>query len=195
MSDKYNEHELEESIIQMFQGKGYERIKSDSKWLIERKLDEYLIEDDIYRALHKINPKINRSLLDEAVKMIKHLHGLKLIERNKLFHKYLIDGIIVQDNHSNVNPLVKIIDFENINNNSFKIVSQVKFNEGRATRIPDIIIYINGIPLIIFELKSIENREDSTIENAYEQLGGNSENSGYRYDIPTIFNYNAFCVK
>lgn len=194
MSDKYNEHELEESIIQMFQEKGYERINSDSKWLTERKLDEYLIEDDIYMALHKINPQINRSLLDEVVKMIKHLHGLKLIERNKLFHKYLIDGLIVQDNHSNVNPLVRIIDFENINNNSFKIVSQVKFNEGRATRIPDIIIYINGIPLIIFELKSIENREDSTIENAYEQLGGNSENSGYRYDIPTIFNYNAFCV-
>ena len=194
MSDKYNEHELEESIIQMFQEKGYERIKSDSKWLTERKLDEYLIEDDIYRALHKINPQINRSLFDEVVETIKHLHGLKLIERNKLFHKYLIDGIIVQDNHSNVNPLVKIIDFENINNNSFKIVSQVKFNEGRATRIPDIIIYINGIPLIIFELKSIEDREDSTIENAYEQLGGNSENSGYRYDIPTIFNYNAFCV-
>lgn len=194
MSDKYNEHELEESIIQMFQEKGYERINSDSKWLTERKLDEYVIEDDIYKALHKINPQINRSLLDEVVKMIKHLHGLKLIERNKLFHKYLIDGIIVQDNHSNVNPLVKIIDFENINNNSFKIVSQVKFNEGRATRIPDIIIYINGIPLIIFELKSIEDREDSTIENAYEQLGGNSENSGYRYDIPTIFNYNVFCV-
>ena len=150
MSDKYNEHELEESIIQMFQEKGYERIKSDSKWLTERKLDEYLIEDDIYRTLHKINPKINRSLLDEVVKMIKYLHGLKLIERNKLFHKYLTDGIIVQDNNSNVNPLVKIIDFENINNNSFKIVSQVKFNEGRATRIPDIIIYINGIPLIIF---------------------------------------------
>ena len=159
MSDKYNEHELEESIIQMFQEKGYERIKSDSKWLTERKLDEYVIEDDIYSALHKINPQINRSLFDEVVKTIKHLHGLKLIERNKLFHKYLIDGIIVQDNHSNVNPLVKIIDFENINNNSFKIVSQVKFNEGRATRIPDIIIYINGIPLIIFELKSIENRE------------------------------------
>lgn len=194
MSDKYNEHELEESIIQMFQEKGYERIKSDSKWLTERKLDEYLIEDDIYTALHKINPKINRNLFDEVVKTIKHLHGLKLIERNKLFHKYLIDGIIVQDNNSNVNPLVRVIDFENINNNSFKIVSQVKFNEGRATRIPDIIIYINGIPLIIFELKSIENREDSTIENAYEQLGGNSENSGYRYDIPTIFNYNAFCV-
>lgn len=194
MSDKYNEHELEESIIQMFQEKGYERIKSDSKWLTERKLDEYIIEDDIYTALHKINPKINRNLFDEVVKTIKHLHGLKLIERNKLFHKYLIDGIIVQDNNSNVNPLVRVIDFENINNNSFKIVSQVKFNEGRATRIPDIIIYINGIPLIIFELKSIENREDSTIENAYEQLGGNSENSGYRYDIPTIFNYNAFCV-
>lgn len=194
MSDKYNEHELEESIIQMFQKKGYERIKSDSKCLTERKLDEYVIEDDIYSALHKINPQINRSLFDEVVKTIKHLHGLKLIERNKLFHKYLIDGIIVQDNHSNVNPLVRIIDFENINNNSFKIVSQIKFNEGRATRIPDIIIYINGIPLIIFELKSIENREDATIENAYEQLGGNSENSGYRYDIPTIFNYNAFCV-
>ena len=194
MSGKYNEHELEESIIQLFQNKGYERITNNSQWIIERKLNEYIIEDDVYEALSKINLGVNNSIFDEVVKMIKNLNGLKLIERNKLFHKYLIDGIIVQDNHSNVNPLVRIIDFENINNNSFKIVSQVKFNEGRATRIPDIIIYINGIPLIIFELKSIENREDATIENAYEQLGGNSENSGYRYDIPTIFNYNAFCV-
>lgn len=194
MSDKYNEHELEESIIQLFQNKGYERITNNSQWIIERKLNEFIIEDDVYEALSKINLGVNNSIFDEVVKMIKNLNGLKLIERNKLFHKYLVDGIIVQDNHSNVNPLVRIIDFENINNNSFKIVSQVKFNEGRSTRIPDIIIYINGIPLIIFELKSIENREDATIENAYEQLGGNSENSGYRYDIPTIFNYNAFCV-
>ena len=190
----YNEHELEMSIIQMFEEKGYTYIENNDEWLANRNLDDFIIEDDLLEALETINPKIKRSLFNEVLTKIKHLDALSFIDKNRLFHRYLVNGIFVEDYYSNSNPLIKIIDFQNSENNIFKIVNQVKFNEGRSTRVPDILIYVNGLPLIIFELKSIENREDATIENAYEQLGGNSYNSGYRYDIPTLFNYNAFCV-
>ena len=70
----------------------------------------------------------------------------------------------------------------------------MKFKENRNIRIPDVIIFVNGIPLVVFELKSIEYNEDTFIERAYEQLGRNGESDGYRYDIPTLFNYNAFLV-
>ena len=190
----YNEHELEMSIIQMFEEKGYVYIKDNDEWLVNRNLDDFIIEDDLLETLENVNPKVKRSLFNEVVTKIKHLDALSFIDKNRLFHKYLVDGIFVEDYYSNSNPLIKIIDFQNPENNIFKIVNQLKFNEGKSTRIPDILIFVNGLPLIIFELKSIENREDATIENAYEQLGGNSDNSGYRYDIPTLFNYNAFCV-
>ena len=190
----YNEHELEMSIIQMFEEKGYTYIENNDEWLVNRNLDDFIIEDDLLETLENVNPKVKRSLFNEVVTKIKHLDALSFIDKNRLFHKYLVDGIFVEDYYSNSNPLIKIIDFQNPENNIFKIVNQLKFNEGKSTRIPDILIYVNGLPLIIFELKSIENREDATIENAYEQLGGNSDNSGYRYDIPTLFNYNAFCV-
>ena len=190
----YNEHELEMSIIQMFEEKGYTYIENNDEWLVNRNLDDFIIEDDLLETLENVNPKVKRSLFNEVVTKIKHLDALSFIDKNRLFHKCLVDGIFVEDYYSNSNPLIKIIDFQNPENNIFKIVNQLKFNEGKSTRIPDILIYVNGLPLIIFELKSIENREDATIENAYEQLGGNSDNSGYRYDIPTLFNYNAFCV-
>lgn len=194
MQSKYNEHELEISIIQMLEEKGYIYIDEKDDWIINRKLDDFIIEDDLLESLENVNPNVKRKLFIDVVNKIKNLEALSFIDKNKLFHKYLIDGIQIDDYYSEVNPLVKLIDFDNPENNIFKVVNQVKFNEGRITRIPDILIYINGIPLIIFELKSIEDREDATIENAYKQLGENTTNSGYRYDIPTLFNYNAFCV-
>lgn len=194
MQGKYNEHELEMSIIQMLEEKGYVYVDEKDEWIVNRKLDDFIIEDDLLVALENINHDIRRKLFADVVTKVKHIDALSFIDKNKTFHKYLVDGITIEDYYSNANPLVKLIDFEHPENNIFKVVNQLKFNEGRTTRIPDILIYVNGIPLIIFELKSIENREDATIENAYEQLGGNSSNSGYRYDIPTLFNYNAFCV-
>lgn len=194
MGDKYNEHELEMSIIQMLEEIHYDYIRETDEWIINRSLDDYIIEDDLLEALENINPNVKRKLFSEVVAKLKNIEALSFVDKNKLFHKYLIDGMFIEDYYSNANPLIKIIDFDNPANNIFKVVNQVKFNEGKSTRIPDILIYINGLPLIVFELKSIEDREDATIENAYNQLGGNTVNSGYRYDIPTLFNYNAFCV-
>lgn len=126
--------------------------------------------------------------------MLKNIDNPSLFERNHIVHKWLTDGIQVEDYHSDVNPLIRFIDFDNIKNNVFQVANQLKFNESRNLRIPDVILFVNGIPLVIFELKSIEYNEDTFIERAYEQLGRNGEADGYRFDIPTLFNYNAFLV-
>lgn len=192
--NNYNEHELEMTIIELLKEKGYTYIDSDDYWVENRKLNEFIIEDDLRDSLEKINKGVSRPIFDEIVNEVKYLEALSFIDKNKMFHNYLIDGITVEDYNSASNPLIKLIDFDNAENNIFKVANQIKFNEGRETRIPDILIYINGLPLILFELKSIEQRKDATIEQAFEQIGGASTNDGYRYDIPTIFNYNAFCV-
>lgn len=192
--NNYNEHELEMTIIELLKEKGYTYIDSNDYWIEDRKLDNFIIENDLIESLEKINKGVNRNLFDEIVSKIKYLDALSFIDKNKMFHNYLIDGIIVEDYNSKSNPLIKLIDFDNIENNIFKVANQIKFNEGKETRIPDILIFINGLPLVLFELKSIEQRQDATIEQAYNQIGGSSTNDGYRYDIPTIFNYNAFCV-
>lgn len=192
--NNYNEHELEMTIIELLKEKGYIYIGPDDYWVEDRKLNEFIIEDDLRDSLEKINKGVSKSIFDEIVNKVKYLEALSFIDKNKMFHNYLIDGITVEDYNSASNPLIKLIDFDNAENNTFKVANQIKFNEGRETRIPDILIYINGLPLILFELKSIEQRKDATIEQAFEQIGGASTNDGYRYDIPTIFNYNAFCV-
>lgn len=192
--NNYNEHELEMTIIELLKEKGYTYIDSDDYWAENRKLNDFIIEEDLRDSLERINKGVSRSIFDEIVNKVKYLEALSFIDENKIFHNYLIDGITVEDYNSASNPLIKLIDFDNAENNTFKVANQIKFNEGRETRIPDILIYINGLPLILFELKSIEQRKDATIEQAFEQIGGASTNDGYRYDIPTIFNYNAFCV-
>lgn len=192
--NNYNEHELEMTIIELLKEKEYTYIDFNDYWIEDRKLNDFVIEDDLRDSLERINKGVNRNLFDEIVNKIKHLDALSFIDKNKMFHNYLIDGIIVEDYNRKSNPLIKLIDFDNIENNIFKVANQIKFNEGKETRIPDILIFVNGLPLVLFELKSIEQRQDSTIEQAYNQIGGSSTNNGYRYDIPTIFNYNEFCV-
>jgi len=186
---------IEESIIELLQKLGYEFIEDDYSWIQDRTLDKFINEDLLYEALVRINNISDEKILSQAINTIKRIDNPSLFERNMKFHQYLVDGITVESKDYKVNPLIKLIDFDNPQNNVFQVCHQVKFNEGRNTRIPDVIVYINGLPLVVMELKSFdEEATEATLEKAYEQLGGNSKNSGYRYDIPTLFNYNAFLV-
>lgn len=186
---------IEEAIIQLLQNKGYELIDENNNWISDRQLDKFINKDLLLECLERINGIHDLNVLKEAIYKVTRLDNPSLFERNFSFHKYLIDGVTVESKDYDINPLVKFIDFKNPNNNVFQVCHQVKFNEGRNTRIPDVIIYINGIPLVVMELKSFdEAATDATLEHAYTQLGSNSESNGYRYDIPTLFNYNAFLV-
>ena len=189
------ESDIEEAIIGLLEKQNYDYIDENYEWIYNRKLDEFVNVELLKESISKINNITDEEIINDAINTILRLENPSLFERNFNFHKYLIDGITVESKNYDINPLVKLIDFDNVENNTFQVCHQVKFNEGGNTRIPDVLIYINGLPLIIMELKSFsEDATKAKLEDAYDQLGGNSEHNGYRYDIPTLFNYNAFLV-
>ncbi len=190
----FSESDLEFTILSKLQDKGYEYGNTTDSWFEDRELNEFINKDLLFARLKTINPKSKNSWIDDAITSILRISSTTLFERNRIFHDYLTNGIRVETGNDESNPTIKLIDFENIENNTFQVVNQIKFNEKGQTRIPDILVYINGLPLIIFELKSTEYREDTFLVNAWKQLGGKGDNDGYRYDIPTLFDYNAFLV-
>ena len=191
---KFTESSLEVAIIEQLTELGYDYAIDTDQWSLSRSLDSFINEELLIDRLTVINPSVKTDILEQAIAMLKNIDNPSLFERNHIIHKWLTDGIQVEDYHSDVNPLIRFIDFHNIKNNVFQVANQLKFKESRNLRIPDVILFVNGIPLVIFELKSIEYNEDTFIERAYEQLGRNGEADGYRFDIPTLFNYNAFLV-
>lgn len=191
---KFTESSLEVAIIEQLTELGYDYAIDTDQWSLSRSLDSFINEELLLDRLTTINPGVKTDILEHAIAMLKNIDNPSLFERNHIVHRWLTDGMQVEDYHSDVNPLIRFIDFDNIKNNVFQVANQLKFKESRNLRIPDVILFVNGIPLVIFELKSIEYNVDTFIERAYEQLGRNGEADGYRFDIPTLFNYNAFLV-
>ena len=148
------ESDIEEAIIGLLEKQNYDYIDENYEWIYNRKLDEFVNVELLKESISKINNITDEEIINDAINTILRLENPSLFERNFNFHKYLIDGITVESKDYDINPLVKLIDFDNVENNTFQVCHQVKFNEGRNTRIPDVLIYINGLPLIIRELKS-----------------------------------------
>ena len=188
---------VEETIVNYLQRLDYEFIEDNDYWLQNRQLDEFINEDLLLSCLSNINKTNDDDILREAVRKIKSIDMPSLFDKNKQFHKYLIEGITIDSKKYKINPTIKIIDFDNIDNNIFQVFHQVRYSESKLaqTRIPDIVIYINGIPMVVMELKSFDvDSNSTTLENAYNQLGAASESDGYRKDIPTLFVYNTILV-
>ncbi len=193
-----NEENIEDVIISLLKEKGYEFIsKENNDWLENRELNEFVNRNLLLRCLKKINAEKTNSedILVQAINKITNLENPDLIERNFTFHKYLINGLTIDSKDNKINPLICFIDFKNPENNVFQVCRQVKFKEYNNVRIPDVIIYINGLPLIVMELKSFDpNGQKTDLAYAFRQLGQDTNSDGYRFDIPTLFNYNAFLV-
>ena len=180
-----NENTLEQVIIAELQEKGYEYLYGPD---IDRDYHEVILKDYFETAMYKINPKITVDIVGETYKTIRNLGLLKLEDMNAAFHKYLIEGVPVnyRVNGEQRTYTVKLIDFANPKKNEFHVVNQYTVIAYKNKR-PDVLIFVNGIPLVLFELKNITN-EDATIENAYKQV------KNYQMDIPSLFYYNAFNV-
>lgn len=194
MRSTFTENDLENVIIDKLCELGYIYANNSDDWTTQRLLSEFINDALLLEQLQIINPNIRIDILEKSIDALKTIDNTSLFERNHIVHKWLTDGLQIEDYDSDVNPLIRFIDFDNFSNNVFQVANQLKFKENRNVRIPDVIIFVNGIPVVVFELKSIEYNEDTFLERAYEQLGGNSEADGYRYDIPTLFNYNAFLI-
>ncbi|MDP4178034.1 MAG: type I restriction endonuclease subunit R, partial [Bacillota bacterium] len=181
----FTEDTLEKAMIEHFESLDYEYQYGPD---IERDYSEVILKDYFLGNVGRINKGITEDILEEAYKQIKNLGLIKLAEINEAFHKLLIEGVLIPYKKDGEDRTfqVKLIDFENIDANDFRAVNQYTIKEYKTKR-PDVIIFVNGIPLVVFELKNAVN-DDTTIENAYNQI------KNYQLDIPSLFYYNAFNV-
>lgn len=151
---------------------------------------EVLLLDRLESALIRINPGITLTAIKEAMRKIRHFETNDVFTNNKLFHKYLVEGIEVGDfvEGEVKYATIRLIDFEVPTNNDWLVVNQLEITEDGTKKRPDVFVYVNGIPLVVMELKST-SREEVTVEDAYNQLMNYKE-----VHIPSLFYYNAFLV-
>lgn len=181
----YNETSYENSIIQLFQEMGYTHLYGPD---VERDYFSPLYDEELVAALYRINPSLPEDAIKDALFMLKNIENGELVEKNAVFTDYLQNGISVKyfekgEERSNI---CYLIDYATLNNNSFIIAKQWTFVENSEKR-PDIILFINGLPLVLIELKS-PSRQETDASEAYRQL------RNYMQEIPTMFVYNAICV-
>ena len=183
----FNEHRLEMTVMELFKDEGYTYVNGEK--IPRRDMSEVLLTADLKAFLKKQYPDITDSEIDGIILSLKSISGT-IYEANKSFYKLLCDGFILnREDRSKKDIYISLLDFETPENNDFKIVNQFEI-EGinNQKRIPDAIVFVNGLPLVVFEFKSAV-REETTIADAYTQL-----TVRYKRDIPELFKYNAFLV-
>jgi Type I site-specific restriction-modification system, R (restriction) subunit and related helicases len=196
MSLKLEEQTLtEQPVIDWFKKLGYEYKFgpdiSPGGVLVERDdFKKVLLEDRLKASLRRLNPSLIEKAIDEVIFKIKKINFSNLELTNKEFYQLLKNGvrIDVRDKEGNLKgEFTKIFDFENPLNNDFLVVNQFTVQGFEKIRRPDVVIFINGIPIAIFELKN-PTIEEATIKEAFNQL------QEYKKDIPEIFKYNQILV-
>lgn len=151
--------------------------------------EQIILTGRLRKALKDINPNIPPDVLEQAIQKISAIHSPDLIHNNETFHQYLIEKVKIpyqQDGFERSHE-VAIIDFEHPENNQFLAVNQYTIIENGQNKRPDILLFINGIPLVVIELKNAAD-EDATIDSAFRQI------QTYKSVIPGLFTYNAICV-
>lgn len=179
----------EKTLIEYFcENLDYEHLYGPDVPRTTTEYHDVFLPDILPDALERINPTLPRQAINEAVLKINDIDSGSLQQRNEAFHEYLQSGVEVRffDGKEEQNDIVYLIDFDNPENNDFHVVNQWTFVEYSNKR-PDLIVFVNGMPLVIFELKS-PSREETDSSDAYLQL------RNYMQHIPSMFVPNAFCV-
>lgn len=181
----YNESSYENSIIELFENMGYTHVYGPDENTDHR---NPLRAEELRNSIERINPKLPANAIDEAIYKLTNYEAGSLISKNEVFMDYLQNGISVSyiQNGENRSSLVYLVDYNNISMNSFVVANQWTFEEYETKR-PDVVIFLNGIPVVVMELKS-PKEESATINDAYLQI------RNYMKSIESFFIYNAFCV-
>lgn len=188
-SSRINEDWFEKVIIEhLVDSLGYDHLYGPD---VRRSSDDYrdvFLPDVLPDALARINKGLPSAAIDEAILKISNVEGGTLEQRNETFNDYLQSGVEVRyfDGEQDRNEIVRLLDFDDPGNNDFYVVNQWTFVEYSEKR-PDVIVFVNGMPLVMFELKS-PSREETDASDAYRQL------RQYMRQIPGMFVPNVFCV-
>lgn len=200
---KFTEAQLEQAFIHLLQQEDMDHVlgndlrKTEGN-LVEESRETYghiatekvLIEEDLrtFLTMQYREEGITRSEIDGVIRELEQLPASDLYESNKIFMKKLSDGFLLKrEDRTQKDIFIQFIDYSEADQNIYKIVNQLAI-KGYEMRIPDLILYVNGLPLVVFEFKTAI-QEETTIFDAYKQL-----TIRYQRDIPELFKYNAFCV-
>lgn len=186
MPGLFTEDTYEQAIIELFENMGYDHIYAPD---FDRDYTSPLMDSVLRDSLVRVNRGLPVDAIEEAINKLKTFDTGSLLQKNMTFMDYLQNGITVKFfvNGEEQATIVKLVDYEKIDNNTFYVVNQYTFIENGNNRRPDIILFINGMPLVLMELKS-PSKDEVGVENAYKQI------RNYIKDIPSLFYYNAICV-
>ena len=181
----YTEANYENAVIQLIEQLGYTHVYGPD---VVRDYSDPLYSEVLEGSLIAVNPGIPQAAINEALFKLRNIENGKLEQRNIIFTDYLQNGIEVAYFHNGEQKYerVHLIDYAHIDRNSFIVANQWTFQEHSEKR-PDVVIFVNGLPLVVIELKS-PSREETDASEAYRQL------RNYMLEIPSFFVYNAFCV-
>lgn len=181
----FNESSYENSIVELLENLGYTHLYGPD---VKRDTRNPLYEEQLRSSLESINPKLPAVAIDEAILKIKEYEAGSLVSKNEIFTDYIQNGVTVsfQKNGEEVSEIVRLVDYDSPAKNSFIVANQWTYEEYEIKR-PDVVIFLNGMPVVVMELKS-PKADSVTIDDAYQQI------QNYKKSIESFFIYNAFCV-
>jgi type I restriction enzyme R subunit len=188
-----SEDHIEQVVIEEFIELGYEYINgveiSPEGVYKEREYNEVVLKNRLQEAIAKINSKVPYEAQEEALRKVMRSDSPELFQNNYQFHKYLTEGVDVEYRKGDriAGDKVWLIDYENPNNNEFLVVNQFTVIEGNINKRPDVILFVNGLPLVVIELKNAAD-ESADVHAAFNQL------QTYKQAIPSLFQYNALLI-
>ena len=191
---KISESSIETLAIERLQALGFDYVYApdiapDSTNPERASFAEVLLTQRLRNAVARINPTLPPAALDEAIKTIQRISSPELLANNEAFHRLLTEGVNVsyQKDGNTRGDLVWLVDFDDTENNEFMVANQFTIIENNQNKRPDLILFVNGLPLVVIELKNAAD-ENTTLNSAYRQL------ETYKQTIPSLFTYNGFVI-
>lgn len=188
------ENIIEESAIEILQSQGWEyangkEISPEGLFCERENYSQIVLTNRLRNALAKINPKIPLDAQEAAVQKVLRIASPDLLHNNEEFHRLLVEKVKIpyQENGYERSHEVALIDFEHPANNQFLVVNQYTIIENNQNKRPDVLLFVNGLPLVVIELKNAAS-ENADIKSAYQQI------QTYKAIIPSLFTYNAICI-
>lgn len=182
----FTEAEYEDAIIELYQEMGYDYVHGPD---VVRDYTDPLYHDVLTTSIARINSNLPAVAVEEALRKLQTIENGSVVRKNTVFMDYLQNGIPVRyfENGEERSVIVKLIDYDNIKANNFTVANQWTIEEGKDEKRPDVIVFVNGLPVVVIELKS-PTRDSVGWRDAYNQI------RNYIDKIPCLFTYNAFCI-
>lgn len=188
------ENIIEESTIEILQSQGWEyangkEISPEGLFCERENYSQIVLVNRLRNAIAKINPEIPIDAQESAVQKVLRIASPEMLHNNEEFHRLLVEKVKIpyQQNGNERSHEVALIDFENTSNNQFSVVNQYTIIENNQNKRPDVLLFVNGLPLVVIELKNAAS-ENANIKSAYQQI------QTYKAIIPSLFTYNAICI-